>query len=126
MTAAEQRISNGSDRILCGVPIGAGTWFAAARSSCPADPEDPDTSSEERQEAVKELMGLTKRMEQEKELEGLILAKGYKEAAAFVQPNAVTVVVRAAQITPEDAARITDLAVRSTGRPAEQVSIIAK
>jgi stage III sporulation protein AH len=75
---------------------------------------------------VKELMGLTKRMEQEKELEGLILAKGYKEAAAFVQPNAVTVVVRAAQITPEDAARITDLAVRSTGRPAEQVSIIAK
>jgi len=60
------------------------------------------------------------------QLERLIQAKGYREAAVFIQPQAVGVVVLAEKFGPEDANKIGELVSRTTGRPKEQISIIAK
>ncbi|SMB98584.1 stage III sporulation protein AH [Thermanaeromonas toyohensis ToBE] len=86
--------------------------------------DNPNATSDSKQEAQKRLMDLTRQMDLELQLEKLIVAKGYKEAAVFIQPQAVNVVVMAEKITEEDANKIGDLVSRSTGRPREQISII--
>lgn len=86
--------------------------------------DNPNATSDSKQEAQKRLVDLTKQMDLELQLEKLIVAKGYKEAAVFIQPQAVNVVVMAEKLTEEDANKIGDLVSRSTGRPREQISII--
>lgn len=86
--------------------------------------DNPNAGGEGKQEAQKRLVDLTKQMDLELQLEKLIVAKGYKEAAVFIQPNAVNVIVMADKFAEEDANKIGDLVSRSTGRPREQISII--
>ncbi|MGI9951533.1 SpoIIIAH-like family protein [Moorellaceae bacterium AZ2] len=86
--------------------------------------DNPNATGEGKQEAQKRLVDLTQQMDLELQLEKLIVAKGYKEAAVFIQPNAVNVIVMADQFAEEDANKIGDLVSRSTGRPREQISII--
>lgn len=86
--------------------------------------DNPNSGGESKQEAQKRLVDLTKQMDLELQLEKLIVAKGYKEAAVFIQPNAVNVIVMADKFTEEDANKIGDLVSRSSGRPREQISII--
>lgn len=86
--------------------------------------DNPNAPTDSKQEAQKRLVELTKQMDLELQLEKLIVAKGYKEAAVFIQPQAVNVVVMAEKLTEEDANKIGDLVSRSTGRPREQISII--
>ncbi|MCG0277612.1 MAG: SpoIIIAH-like family protein [Thermanaeromonas sp.] len=86
--------------------------------------DNPNAPGDSKQEAQKRLVDLTKQMDLELQLEKLIVAKGYKEAAVFIQPQAVNVVVMAEKLTEEDANKIGDLVSRSTGRPREQISII--
>ncbi|HBT47173.1 MAG TPA: hypothetical protein DEA73_04710 [Peptococcaceae bacterium] len=88
--------------------------------------DNPNATGEGKQEAQKRLVDLTQQMDLELQLEKLIVAKGYREAAVFIQPNAVNVIVMADQFTEEDAYKIGDLVSRSTGRPREQVTIIPR
>ncbi|MBE3581350.1 MAG: SpoIIIAH-like family protein [Thermoanaerobacteraceae bacterium] len=88
--------------------------------------DNPNATGEGKQEAQKRLVDLTQQMDLELQLEKLIVAKGYQEAAVFIQPNAVNVIVMADQFTAEDAYKIGDLVSRSTGRPREQITIIPR
>ncbi|WP_258359237.1 SpoIIIAH-like family protein [Moorella sulfitireducens] len=88
--------------------------------------DNPNAGGEGKQEAQKRLVELTQQMDLEMQLEKLIVAKGYKDAAVFIQPNAVNVIVMADNFGDDDANKIGDLVTRSTGRPREQVSMIHK
>ncbi|MDK2820087.1 MAG: stage sporulation protein [Clostridia bacterium] len=88
--------------------------------------DSPNSSGESRKEAEKRLVELTQQMDLEMQLEKLIVAKGYKDAAVFIQPKAVNVIVMADKFDNEDANIIGDLVYRATGRPREQISMIHK
>ncbi|MDN5326861.1 MAG: stage sporulation protein [Moorella sp. (in: firmicutes)] len=88
--------------------------------------DNPNSGGEGKQEAQKRLVELTQQMDLEMQLEKLIVAKGYKDAAVFIQPNAVNVIVMADKFGDEDANKIGDLVSRSTGRPREQITMINK
>lgn len=88
--------------------------------------DNPNSVAETRQEAQRQLLDITKRMEQELELENLIEAKGYKEAVLFIQPSGVMVVVRATELKQEDQVRIADMVSRITSQPLENITIIPK
>ncbi|HHW07766.1 MAG TPA: SpoIIIAH-like family protein [Clostridia bacterium] len=85
-----------------------------------------DAASEVKQEVQYKLLEITNAINQELSLETLIMAKGYADAVAVVQPEHVTVVVRDADFTEEDAARIADLVTKTTGVPLSKVTIFAK
>lgn len=88
--------------------------------------DNPNSDTEGRQEAQKRLVELTQQMDLELQLEKLIVAKGYKDAALFIHPNAVNVIIMADSFNDQDANKIGDLVSRSTGRPWEQISMIVK
>ncbi|MDN5344273.1 MAG: stage sporulation protein [Clostridia bacterium] len=88
--------------------------------------DNANASGEGKQEAQKRLVELTQQMDLEMQLEKLIVAKGYKDAAVFIQPAAVNVIVMADKFGDDDANKIGDLVSRSTGRPREQISMIHK
>ncbi|NLC77622.1 MAG: SpoIIIAH-like family protein [Clostridia bacterium] len=85
-----------------------------------------DDNSEIKQEVQYKLLAITNAIDQELALETLIMAKGYADAVAVVQPESVTVVVRDGNFTEEDAARIADLVTRTTGVPLSKVTVFAK
>lgn len=88
--------------------------------------DNPNSVAETRQEAQRQLLDITKRMEQELELENLIEAKGYREAVLFIQPSGAIVVVRAGELKQEDQVRIADMVSRVTNQPLENITIIPK
>lgn len=81
---------------------------------------------ETRQKAQEHLMTISRSMEKEVELENLIRAKGFKDAAVLVDDRSVTVIVAATSLPNEEAARMTDLVSRGTGVEAQNVVIIPK
>lgn len=86
----------------------------------------PDAASEVKQEVQYKLLEITNSINQELSLETLIMAKGYADVVAVVQPEHVTVVVRDGDFTEEDATRIADIVTRTTGLPLSKVTIFAK
>lgn len=85
-----------------------------------------NSAVETRQKAQEHLMTISRSMEKEVELENLIRAKGFKDAAVLVDERAVTVIVAATNLSNEEAVRITDLVSRGTGVEAQNVVIIPK
>lgn len=88
--------------------------------------DNPNTGTEGKQEAQTRLIELTQQMDLEMQLEKLIIAKGYKDAALFIHPHAVNVIIMADSFCDTDANIIGELVCRSTGRPREQISMIVK
>ncbi|NPV90393.1 MAG: SpoIIIAH-like family protein [Firmicutes bacterium] len=86
----------------------------------------PSTSAETRGEAQKRMLELTRQMEQEMELENLMVAKGYPEAAAFIQTESVTVVLFSSPLGTEQKKSVSGLASSLLGFNEEQVSIICR
>lgn len=85
-----------------------------------------DDAGEIKQEIQYKLLAITNSIDQELTLESLIMAKGYADAVAVVQPESVTVVVRDGDFSEEDAARIADLVNRTTGIPLSKITVFAK
>lgn len=88
--------------------------------------DNPNSLAENRSEAQRQLLDITRRMEQELELENLILAKGYKEGVVFLQPMAGTIVLRKLELKQSDIIKIADLVNRITGLDHERITIIPK
>lgn len=84
------------------------------------------TAGETRQKAQEHLLTISRSLEKEVELEHLIRARGYDEAAVQVDERSVTVVVAAAAMKPEENFRIADMVSRSTGVDAQNIMIIKK
>ena len=65
-------------------------------------------------------------MNTEKSLENLIRNKGYSDAFVIVTDKSVNITVQAAELTDQDVAKILDIAMRETGRGAEEIVVQAK
>lgn len=85
-----------------------------------------NSAPETRQKAQEHLMVISRNMAKEVELENLIRAKGFKDAAVLVDDRAVTVIVAAKSLSGGEAAGITELVSRGTGVDPQNVVIITK
>ena len=81
-------------------------------------PEDSVKKADERR------IELTRFTEQERAIEKLLVAKGFEDAAAFVQEGTATIVVQKEKLTDEEIARILEMAMRQTGQEASNIKII--
>lgn len=90
-----------------------------------AEQEGVDTeTANEASESIQVLAAYTL---QEAQIENLVTAKGYKDCVAFMGEDGVSVVVStdSGELTAEDVAKITDIAVSETGLPVSGVKIMA-
>lgn len=83
---------------------------------------DEKTDEETKKSAESDVAFYAKASEAENGIENLVKAKGFSECAAFVGKDNVNVVVEDT-LTAEDAAKITDIAVRQTGFTSDAVKI---
>ena len=81
-------------------------------------PEDSVKKADERR------IELTRFTEQERAIEKLLVAKGFEDAAAFVQEGTATIVVKKEKLTDEEIAQILEMAIRQTGQEASNIKII--
>jgi stage III sporulation protein AH len=84
------------------------------------------SGSETGQQAQEQLLAISQSMARESEVENLVRARGYKDAAAYMDRKGVTVIVRTDDLSTEDASRIRELVARCTGASGEQIMIIPK
>ena len=63
-------------------------------------------------------------MESELKIEGLLVASGFSDAIVTVQEGSVNVVIKAAEISKEQAAKILEIVKDETGEPAQNIKII--
>ena len=75
------------------------------------------------EDAQQRLLDLVSRMEKEFTIESRIRGKGFLDAAATYQGDAVNVVIDGKTLTDEEVARILDIVMGETGLPASAVKI---
>ena len=124
--AAEEAVYTGSD------------YFASARLTRQqardnaisllkdaAEQEGADTATaNEASESIQVLAAYTMK---EAQIENLVTAKGYKDCVAFMGDESISVVVSTGtgELTAEDVAKITDIAMAETGLDAGGIKIMA-
>jgi stage III sporulation protein AH len=86
----------------------------------------PDSSSEVRDSAQKDLMQLTENISKETELEKLVMARGYNDAAVMILPDSATVVVQVRSLPPSEVTQIRTLVSKTVGIDAGSVFVIPK
>jgi len=67
---------------------------------------------------------IVERMESELTIEGLLMAAGFEDAIVTVQKGSVNVVIKGAQISKEDAAKVLEIVRAETGEPAQNIKVI--
>lgn len=90
-----------------------------------AEQEDADQRvANEASEGIQVLASYTLK---EAQVENLVSAKGYKDCVAFMGDGSMSVVVstESGELTGEDVAKITDIAISETGLPASGIKIMA-
>ena len=69
---------------------------------------------EQKQDAVDQMVALTKRAELEADIESLMAAKGFSEAVVSIGDDSVDVVVKAEELTDANRAKIEEILTRKT------------
>jgi stage III sporulation protein AH len=87
---------------------------------------NPGTAGETRQKAQEHLMAISRSMEKESELENLIRAKGFTDAAVMVDEGTATAIVAADSLSSVEAAAISELVSRGTGMDLQKITVINK
>ena len=90
-----------------------------------AEQKDADTSvANEASEGIQVLASYTLK---EAQIENLVTAKGYADCVAFMGADSISVVVSSGtgELTGEDVAKITDIAMTESGYPASAIKIMA-
>ena len=90
-----------------------------------AEQEGADTATaNEASESIQVLAAYTMK---EAQIENLVTAKGYKDCVAFMGDESISVVVSTGtgELTAEDVAKITDIAMSETGLDASGIKIMA-
>lgn len=87
---------------------------------------DNDNSDQETiNDAQEQKMAIVAAMESELKIEGLLVATcGFKNAIVTVQDGSVNVVIDAAQITKEEAAKVLEIVQQETHEPAQNIKIL--
>lgn len=79
-------------------------------------------------EAIKDAqdqkIAIVKSMESELKIEGLLVASGFSDAIVTVKEGSVNVVIKADEISKEQAAKILEIVKDETGEPAQNIKII--
>jgi len=87
---------------------------------------NPNTDDITKKEAQNSMLALTEKMEKEFEIEGLIRARAYKDALAYVHDDSVDVIIETKGLKKDDVSIIGDIIVKSTGFNFEDLTIIEK
>ena len=90
------------------------------------DTIDNTAEGSEKNSAQQQKDKIIEYMNMEKSLENLIRNKGYSDAFVIVTDKSVNITVQAKELTDQDVARILDVAMRETGRGAEDIVVQAK
>lgn len=69
-------------------------------------------------------MQLTQFYEQERGIEKLLIAKGFEDAAAFIQEGSVSIIVKKEKLTQSESDKILEVALRESGQDAANIKII--
>jgi len=85
-----------------------------------AENSDPDTIKD----AQEQKMQIVKNMENELTIEGLLMASGFEDAIVTVQTGSVNVVIKAKEITKEQAAKILEIVRQETGESPQNIKIM--
>ncbi len=83
--------------------------------------ESSETSSKAM--AEEEIIKVAKLKDTETACESLIKAKGYEDAVVFINEDKVNAVVKAGDLTPEDATKIAEIITEQTGVAASGIKI---
>ncbi len=87
---------------------------------------NPNTDTEKKKEAQDTLLNLTKKIEQEMEIESLIRVQGFPEALAYLHDNSVDVIVQTEGLTRNEATKIGHIVIRITNFREEDINILEK
>ncbi len=79
-----------------------------------------------RQKAQERLLAISSKMEIETELESMLKAKGFRDAAVITDERVVTVIVTADRLTASESGEINSLVSLKTGVDAQNIVIISK
>lgn len=90
------------------------------------DTIDNTAEGSEKNSAQQQKDKIIEYMNMEKSVENLIRNKGYSDAFVIVTDKSVNITVQAKELTDQDVARILDVAMRETGRGAEDIVVQAK
>lgn len=85
---------------------------------------DESSDKDSLKDAQDQKIEITRVMEQEMLIEGMIKAKGFEDAVVTIHNGSVNVVVKQAEITSAQAAQILDIVSRETGESADNIKII--
>lgn len=83
-----------------------------------------NSDNETVQDAQDQKIEIVQRMESELKIEGLVMASGFDDAIVTVQQGSVNVVIKADQISKEDAAKVLEIVRQETGEPAQNIKVI--
>jgi len=84
---------------------------------------DESGSGSEKDNATRQKLRIIEYMNTEKVIENLVVNKGFAEAFVVLTDTSVNVSVNKQELTQGDVAKIMDVVIRETGRPAEQIVI---
>jgi len=87
---------------------------------------NPNSSAQMRQEAQQKLIKISDNLERESKIENALVAKGFKEAIAVIQAEAVMVIVPSGGLRQDEIARISDIVIKVAGCKLEDVVIVPK
>lgn len=87
---------------------------------------DPNSAAEVRKNAQEKLIDITENMEHELQLENLIMAKGFSEAAMFIQSGSATAILKKEGLAEDDVSVVADIISRVTGYNLEDIVVIPK
>ncbi len=84
------------------------------------------SAAEEIKDAQDQKIVIVQSMESELKIEGLLVASGFSDAIVTVKEGSVNVVIKAEEISKEQAAKILEIVRDETGEPAQNIKIILK
>ncbi|MBO4990686.1 MAG: SpoIIIAH-like family protein [Firmicutes bacterium] len=114
----------------------ADTYFGEVRASVTMDRNEiismltevinelPDGT--EKNNATQQKLKIIDYMNKENEIESLIENKGFSEALVIITDTSVNISVKKQELSQADVAKIMDIAIRETGRKAEEIVIQSK
>ncbi len=85
---------------------------------------NPNTDPSIKKHAQEEMLAMTKRIEQEMEIESLIRAAGFADAIAYLHENSIDLIVQSNGLTKSETAKIADIVIRVTDLRYEDMSIM--
>ena len=86
--------------------------------------ENKATDKETLKEAMNQMIEITKAMEKEVTIEGLIKAKGFDDVVVTLHKGSVNVILKESELSEAQVAKILDIVRRESGEKAENIKII--